>query len=439
MNNVLNFMLENSEHPMQEKVDLAIKMGNKARFNLSTGLTLVIKKNGKAEFIFRAQKKNDRSQAKLGNYKRECSSDDIRNGMLDIKKAINTAEKLQSIASAGLHPVKELKSIKYSISTTVDDVFKRVLANTKPNVNCTEAMERNYKNEIAPYLGKFPISQLEQTDVQVVINKVLESGRKTVAEKVLYLIKRLFNHAEENNICFNLTRKMTPQKHAGGKAVKVGIALADHDLTRSFLMMRSNEATFTSSLYYLTILLVALGLRKKELITAKWTDYDRRERLLHIEREVAKNMIAIAIPISRHLEPVFEQLLKMGAGSDLLFPALKQSKCEHMSLSTLNAGLKRIFKKERENYPQERVQEFTVHDLRRTFRTILSRMGIPKEIAELCINHRKVDSNELSEVERYDRYAKLKERRKACDQAAEKIMELSGESEYLTPQLRLVS
>lgn len=85
---------------------------------------------------------------------------------------------------------------------------------------------------------------------------------------------------------------------------------------------------------------------------------------------------------------------------------------------------------------KERIQRFTVHDLRRTFRTMLSRMNIPRDVAELCINHRQEISGELHNVERYDRYVKLKERRQTYDQIAEKIMQLT--TDETKPGLRVV-
>jgi hypothetical protein len=69
-----------------------------------------------------------------------------------------------------------------------------------------------------------------------------------------------------------------------------------------------------------------------------------------------------------------------------------------------------------------RLQWFSVHDLRRTFRTILSLMTIPTYVSELCINHRESSNGVLTKVSRYDRHIKLKERREAHDKLAEKIM-----------------
>ena len=56
------------------------------------------------------------------------------------------------------------------------------------------------------------------------------------------------------------------------------------------------------------------------------------------------------------------------------------------------------------------VDHFTVHDLRRTFRSLLASQTVPGHVAERCLNHK------LKGVEGiYDRYDYLDERREALD------------------------
>jgi len=58
----------------------------------------------------------------------------------------------------------------------------------------------------------------------------------------------------------------------------------------------------------------------------------------------------------------------------------------------------------------EGIEYFTVHDLRRTCRSLLASTGVPSHIAERCLNHK------LKGVEGiYDRHDYLDERREALD------------------------
>jgi len=438
--NVANFIELNKEHDLQETVNSAIELGKKKRINLDKGLTLLVKKDKNAEFIFRAQKNGKRSQIKLGIYKQTCNKEERNSGFLDLKTAIFVAEKLQNKAELGLHPVAELRSQKYSVGTTVDAIFIKVLENKKHTVESTDATELHYKNEIQPFIGKLPIEQIIMDDIQCVVNRVLDTGRKAVAEKTLGLCKKLFEYGEENNICFNITRAMTAKKNAGGVSEFKGIALADHDLKRVFIKMRELRDTFSESLYYFSILLVSLGLRKSELLKAKWNSYDPEERLLHIERSFSKTKIAIAVPVSRFLQPILDKVRGLSIDSEYLFPSAKKSKNGHLCTNTPNSALNRLHKARANLENDKKFFAFTLHDLRRTFRTMLSRTGVSNQIAELCINHRQSSSDHsLNTADRYDRYVRLKERREAHDLIAKKIMILAKEEMHINVQLKLVA
>ncbi|MDF4350696.1 integrase, partial [Vibrio parahaemolyticus] len=52
----------------------------------------------------------------------------------------------------------------------------------------------------------------------------------------------------------------------------------------------------------------------------------------------------------------------------------------------------------------------TVHDLRRTFRTLLSQCGVAPHIAERCLNHKLG-----KQIDTYDKHDFLEERKRALD------------------------
>jgi integrase len=52
--------------------------------------------------------------------------------------------------------------------------------------------------------------------------------------------------------------------------------------------------------------------------------------------------------------------------------------------------------------------DWTIHDLRRTFRSLLSRLKVPREVAEVLMNHKRGILEDI-----YDRYAYLDEKREA--------------------------
>jgi integrase len=92
-----------------------------------------------------------------------------------------------------------------------------------------------------------------------------------------------------------------------------------------------------------------------------------------------------SVPVTALLQSLLDQCA-IDARSDLLFP------------STRTGGEMSGWNKMRAGLTEESGVMFTFHDLRRTFRTGLSRLGVSTEIAELAIGHARENLIEI-----YDR------------------------------------
>ena len=89
-----------------------------------------------------------------------------------------------------------------------------------------------------------------------------------------------------------------------------------------------------------------------------------------------------------------------------------------MGKDTLNRAISKLFGREpgRKLQPENKmgnIAEFTVHDLRRTCRSLLAAAGVPGHVAERCLNHK------LRGVEGiYDRHDYFEERKEALAKVA---------------------
>lgn len=90
-----------------------------------------------------------------------------------------------------------------------------------------------------------------------------------------------------------------------------------------------------------------------------------------------------------------------------------------MGPDTLNRAISKLFGREpgRKKQPPNKMgklEHFTVHDLRRTFRSLTASLGIAGNVAERCLNHK------LKGVEGiYDRHDYFEERRIAHQTVAD--------------------
>jgi integrase len=122
--------------------------------------------------------------------------------------------------------------------------------------------------------------------------------------------------------------------------------------------------------------------------------------------------VAITIPLPALALKYLKELYIRANGSEYLFPNRRAHKVKqrflHMSPDTINTALKKLFTQDK--MP---VEHFTIHDLRRTCRSLLASLKVPDHIAERCMNHK------LKGVSgTYNRYDYLDERREALDKLA---------------------
>lgn len=100
-------------------------------------------------------------------------------------------------------------------------------------------------------------------------------------------------------------------------------------------------------------------------------------------------------------------------GSSYVFPNRRVSKSQHMGKDTLNRAIAKLFGIEpgRKKQPPNvmgSIEYFTVHDLRRTTRSLLASLAVPPCIAERCLNYK------LKGIEGiYDTYDFYSERQEA--------------------------
>lgn len=201
------------------------------------------------------------------------------------------------------------------------------------------------------------------------------------------------------------------------------------ELGHAFKVFRDNSTSFTRDNYLACALLVTLGVRKTELTEAKWEEMDLNNGLWKLPAERSKTGTVITIPLPLIVVDWLSELQIRACGSEYVFPNRRSAKNPHMGKDTLNRAISKMFGREagREKQPPNQMGDmdlFTVHDLRRTCRSLLAAEGVAPHVAERCLNHK------LRGIEGvYNQHDYLEERREALTLIAERI------SPLITPSL----
>ncbi|MFT4192106.1 MAG: tyrosine-type recombinase/integrase [Comamonas sp.] len=284
--------------------------------------------------------------------------------------------------------------------------YKRYIV---PNYGKPERVEASFITYVDPIIGHIPIDQVAPEHIERILNRTVKSGAPTVANDLLRFLVRMFDFAVRKRYrTDNPTIGFTLQDAGGTEYSRTrwldGGQLAD--LSKS---MRETE-NFGRINELSVWLLLALCVRKMELLSAKKTAFDFRRAEWTLMSEDTKTRAPLVIPLPDVVIAWLEEVMVFSGNSEYLFPARRRirtrlgkavtNRFPHISPDTLNVALKRLTGLE--------IAHFTVHDMRRTARTHLARMGIASDIAERALNHA-IQSTEGI----YNQYDYMRERRAA--------------------------
>lgn len=275
--------------------------------------------------------------------------------------------------------------------------------------------------DIVPNIGSLYVEDVTPAHIDKILKSVVKRGAPTTANDVLRLLKAIFNQAIKLHLIKHNPASAFDILDAGGEEKKRTRTLSRTELVKLFEAMKTAKGFSVQN--EITIkLLLALAVRKEELTASKWSEFDLDAGVWKLPAERTKKDRAIDIPLSPKVVEWFKVLKSLSMGSDYVLPARKMQNrmIPHICESTLNVALSKV---------KHGCEHFTVHDLRRTARTLLSSLGVKPHISERCLNHAIKGTEGV-----YDIYDYFEERKAALNSLSDLIQALeSGDAEKVIP------
>jgi integrase len=158
-------------------------------------------------------------------------------------------------------------------------------------------------------------------------------------------------------------------------------------------------------------LLMLTGCRESEICGARWHEYDAKAATLVIPPDRYKSDRAFLVPLSADAKAIIEALQRFNGGDFMLSTTNGEKPIAGVHrkvLNQLHSGAEKIL-----GGP---IARFALHDLRRTVRTHLPRLGVSDVVAELVLGH------SLRGLEaRYNLYGYAEEKRDALQRWATEL------------------
>lgn len=384
-----------------------LKAAIPGKFSIGDGLYFRVSAEGTGFFVVRYSIFEKRREISIGKYGKLADGMSLANAKIE-------AAKIRAQVLKGIDPIAERKRSSLSRHKTVNDVAQDWLKTCEDRLENPHIPKRVYVKDIKPVLGDISVKRINAGDIVDLVRSIKSSGRPTISNDALSYCKQIFNHAIKLGLIPNNPAMSLTMKDAGGIEKSRDRILNLEEIQIVLRVMRENQNLFTRDNYLCFLLLLCLGVRKGELIAAKWAEFDLKNQVWNLSADRTKTKAGIRIPLSDTLVPLFEELKVRSCGSEYLFPSRRTSKRRgYISDDTLNHALAKLFGDKGYNKQEKLpnilggagIKHFVVHDLRRTFRSLLAQQGVPPHIAERCLNHKVKGVEGI-----YDRYDYFEER-----------------------------
>jgi integrase len=347
------------------------------------GFGLRIRAGGKKEhrtFIVQYKIGTKQGRASLGNVAK-----------VSLEDARRRAKKIFGKVADGQDPAKEKAEAREAASHTLGAVIKKFLDAKEPALKASSYREtkRHLEAHWQP-LHDLALSSIERKNVAAQLTELAKNSGRVTANRSRASLSAMFRWAIGEGLCDNNPVTGTNKQDEGGPRER---SLSDAELATVWLATPENDYG------WIVRLIILSGCRREEIGGLKWSEIDTDARAITIPGERTKNNRKHVIHLCDETLAIIDQIPKrdreyvfgVGRGG---FSGWSHSKGYLEQATNLK-------------------EPWTLHDLRRTVRTGLGKLGVLPHVAEAVLNHLPPKL-----IRTYDRNAYEAEKRAALDQWA---------------------
>jgi integrase len=298
----------------------------------------------------------------------------------------------------------EAKLAKVAEANTVDAVLDKFETGYSSKLRSGDQIKRAFKVYVRPRIGEKSIYELKRRDVVEMLDAIESKNGPVMADRVLAHVRKCFNWwmVQDEDFKSPIVRGMARTKPSERQRERV---LTDDEIRDVWTALDNVEGHACYPAYVKTLLLTmtrrneASDMRADEITGDVWV----------IPASRYKNNRDHAVPLSGAVLKVLPK------GKGFLFSTTGGKKAfSNFSQAKVDLDLK--IAKIRKTEGRSKMPRWTLHDLRRTGRTLMSRAGVSDDHAERAMGHK------ISGVRgTYDRYKYLDEKRRAFEALAQLV------------------
>lgn len=315
-----------------------------------------------------------------------------------IQKARQAAEDARSAARKGADPQAEKRA--YKAAATVEELSELYLReHARPRKRTSDMDELVLRNDVVPVIGSKKLVDLHRSDVAAVIRRVTGRGSRTMANRTLEIVRKMFQFAMGEGLMEANPAKDVPKPHTEAPRQRT---LTDAELKAVWGAMEGMSRQSRAAMR----LLLLTGRREAEVVGMRWRDLDLDQAVWSIPAEANKSGRADLVPLPPMAVDILREFEKERRPDDAtVFRGKRRGDKGGMPTRSLVSNGKIVL----DNLLPD-MEPWRIHDFRRVVRTNLSRLKVPGHIAELILGH-----SVRGILRVYDVYDYLDERRAALE------------------------
>jgi integrase len=345
---------------------------------------------------------------------------------IGLGKARGIADDLRAAVADGINPVEqERKQRAANVSRSFEAIAERYLIeHARRKKRSADMDERNLRLHVLPKWRNQLIDHIRRADVIELVEDLIADGKPALANRVHSLVSGIFGFCMDSDLleanpCARLKKR--GEENVGRRV------LSDDELRlfwkRCVLSPVSRPTGLALRLQLVT------GARPSEAAEARLSEFSNLEdpgrARWAIPGSRTKNSRDHLVPLSLAALDVVKAALELvGDAEKHLFPS-RTNKGAPMEGHALAVAMRRLAESDDligQGAKSWKADPPTPHDLRRTFATRLSELGVSKQDRDACLNHIPTDVGSKY----YDLYEREKEKRAAMTAWSDKLLALLG-------------
>ncbi len=331
------------------------------------GLQLKVSPTGGKSWEYRYSMNGKQGRVSIGKYP-VVTLAEAREKRLELQRMVFNGKDPAVIKKIEKAKKQESDIFRLFVQSWLDNVF------SKTNKDVLR-VQQIFENHVYPTIGNKDIQQITVADILRITDAMRDKGLNAATLRAKSFLNRVFDYAITRQKISSNPSRSVKNEHVG-KIQPRDRALSPKELGEFMRAVYFSSMTYGNKLGI--HLLILTMVRKTNVISAKWSEFDFDSKEWHVPKvENSRKNRGHTVYLSAQAIEILQQLKRLSGNSAYILPSGENNQ-KHISSPTLNNAVNRL---------NLDMPPFVIHDFRHTASTILHEAGHNTDVIEKALAH----------------------------------------------------